>query len=304
MSERQAVGSILDKAFRVLGTFLKKARKNPIWIERLETMLGGRNPFEQIKEAVKVVKNWLQPIVDLERKSHKDFFGTPFGLSKFTKTLKTYGQAAVVTWQNLGLEPHFLPGIVLSQDSNLLGWKIKPEPWFWNKIKEGKIRWLIKGELVADQKAGDLEGITILVDTRLKPKYGDEYKDDWLGQIISGLRKAGKIQDFNPRSSRFNVSAEETELIKAEAAKILGLKSEQIRLEREIEANVIPQMYPYMPRVNDGRTNTWEWREEFFGGRGYRLDGGYSGGGGLAGVSCGSGGHPWGSRAFRLLAVL
>lgn len=304
MSKRQKVGCAPDNGFGVLGDFLKKARKNPIWIERLKIMLKGRNPFEQVREVATKVKNWLQSIVDLERQCHEDFFGNVFSLAEFTRTLKRYGAEKVATWQSLGLEPHFLPGIVLSQDSNLLWWKIKPESWFWNKIKEGKIMRLIKGELVVDQKAGDLEGITVLVDTRLKPKYGEGYKDDWLSQIISGIREAGKIQDLNPRFSRSNVSAEETELIKIEAAKILGLKSEQLRLEREIEANVIPQMYSHMPRVNDGRTNTWEWREEFVENRGVRLNGGYSGHGGLAYVNCNSVGLHWGYGAFRFLAVL
>ena len=309
MSKRQLVGRMPSKELDILAVFFKKARKNPIWIERLEKMLKGRNPFEQIKEAVKVAKNWLQSIVDRERECHQNFFGGKFALAEFTKTLKKYGAEKVDPWKKLGLEPHFLPAISLSQDSNLPGWKIKPEPWFWSKIKEGEIMRfeimrLIKDKLAADQTAGDLEGVTVLVDTRLKPEYGDEYKDDWLGQIIFGLRKAGKIEDFNSRSSRFNISAEETELIKVEAAKILGLKPDQLRLEREIEANVIPQLYPYMPRKDDGKTNTWEWREEFFKDRGDRLIGGHSDNGGLANVLYYLVSYHWYYRAFRFLAVL
>ena len=303
MSKRQKVGCAPDNGFGVLGDFLKKARKNPIWIERLKIMLKGRNPFEQVREVATKVKNWLQSIVDSERQCHKAFFDKTFGLAEFTTTLKRYGTEKIEAWKKLDLEPHFLPAISLSQDSNLLGWKIKPEEWFYKQLIQGKIFQMNRGEL---QKLTtvNLGGITVLVDTRLKPKYGDEYKDDWFSSIIEQLRKDGKIEDFNPRSSRFNVSAEETDLIRIEAAKILSLKPEQLRLEREIEANVIPQLYPYMPRVNDGRTDTWEWREEFFEGRGSRLRGGCSDIGGLADVRYFSVGSRWGYRAFRFLAVL
>ncbi len=300
MSKRQEVRRAPDKEFGVLEDFLRKARKNPIWIERLGKMLKGKNPFEETKQ---VVKNWLQPIVDLERRCHQDFFGEVFSLAEFTRTLKQYGAKRVEAWKKLGLEPHFLPAVSMMPGDDYPGWKIKPEEWFYKQLVQGNIFQIIRGEF---QKLTtvNLGGITVLVDTRLKPKYGDEYEDDWLGQIIAKLREAGEIQDFNPCFSRFNVSAEETELDKAEAAKILGLKPEQLRLERKIEANVIPQAYLYMPRKDDGKTDTWEWREEYFGDRGDRLDGGHSDSGGLASVDYDSVSVHWDVRAFRFLAVL
>jgi hypothetical protein len=294
MSKRQTVENILGKASRVLEKFFKVAGEDPVWYEHLETMLDGKNPFE----------NWLQKIVDDERRDHKNFFGARFRLGDFTTTLKMYGREKIEAWKKLGLEPHFLPHIALSQDSELPGWKIKPESWFWQKISEAKIFRMIKGQLTQDQTVGDLEGITVLVDIRLKPKYGDMYENDWLSSIIIKLRETGKIQDFDLQSSRFNISSEETELIKTEAAQFLGLKPDQLRLEREIEANVIPQMYPHMPRKNDGKTNTWEWHEEYFEDRDDRLVGGNSVDGGLADVSCSSVSVHWVSRSFRFLVVL
>lgn len=302
MSKRQAVKGVPDKAFGILVDFLKKAQKDPIWFERLKTMLKGKNPFERVQEVVKRAKNWLQPIVDLERQCHKDFFGRVFGLAEFTRTLKKYGAEKVEAWKKLGLEPHFLPAVSMMPGDDHPGWEAKPEQWFYNMIVQGKILRNISGELKKVEKVA-LEGITVLVDTRRKPRYGDEYKDDYLGLIIEQFREDGRIENFNLRTSRFNISADETELIKSEAAKFLGLKPDQLRLEREIEANVIPQLYSYMSRKNDGRTNTWEWREEYFGDRGHRLDGGHSDYGGLAYVDGNMASDRWGSRAFRFLAV-
>lgn len=298
MSERQAVGSMSEWA-DMFRKFFRQIKRGVRTKEHFQGFLDGKNPFEK---TVAKVKDWLQPIIDLERKCHQDFFQRVFSLVEFTRTLKKYGAEQVEAWKKLGLEPHFLPAVSMMSGDDYPGWKTKPGEWFYRQLVQGNIFQMICGK-PRKLTTINLGGITVLIDTRLKPDYGDEYRNDWLGPIIKQLRKDGKIQDFNSRSSRFNVSAVETELIK-EAAKIFGLDPEQLRLEREIEANVIPQLYPYMPRKDDGKTKTWEWREEFFEGRGIRLSGGGSGGGGLAGVGYGSASDRWGGGAFRFLVVL
>jgi len=253
----------------------------------------------------------IQEIVNRECQYHLDFFGRYFDLSEFEKTLKKYGQKKMKEWQKLGLEPHFLPKVVLSQDDNLLGWEIKPKDWYYQIAAGGRIMRDVNGELVVDKEPFKLEGITVLIDTRLKPAYNDGGQmyenDNLLGPIIEELRKNEKIDEYKPgpQSSRFGVSSDEWESqIKPALAKELGLEVVQLRLERVIEANVIPQLYPYMSRKDDGVTDTWVWYEEFFEDRDYRLRGGCSDGGGLTHVAAIGLTMYWSSRSVRSLAVL
>jgi len=255
------------------------------------------------------IESWLQEILERERQYHLDFFDQEFDLLKFEKTLKRYGHQKIQEWQNLGLEPHFLPKVSMMSGDDYRGWKIKPEKWFYGKIFEGKIFRDIKGKL-EKVTIVKLEGITILIDTRLKPAYQNDrqmYEDDnLLGSIIEELRENRKIVSYKygPQSSRFGTSADHEweKQIKPVLAKKLGLRTTQIRLERAIEANVIPQLYSL--RKDDGKTNTWVWYEEYFEGRGRRLSGGDSGHGGLADVYFDWAGDHWSRRALRPLAVL
>lgn len=259
-----------------------------------------------------VMPEWAEAILTRERQVHQDFFGREFNLAHFRATLEKYGSEVITRWQELGLEPHFLPPVAMSRDTSFPGWKVKPENWYYEKVAEGKIlHWQPNGSLVSDQEAFRLEGITVLIDTRLKPHYRDGkqmYKNDnLLGPIIERLRQEGRIARYEHglQSSRFGVSAKEWEnQIKFFLAEFLGPEVSQVRLERAIEANVIPQLYPYMPRKDDGRTNTWVWYEEYFGDGSVRLLGGDSGRGGLAAVGCHSSGFLWRRRSFRPLAVL
>jgi hypothetical protein len=262
-----------------------------------------------------VEKDWLQDILDREGQSHLNFFGQEFDLSEFENTLKKYGQEKIEDWRRLGLEPHFLPEVVMAHNDSYLTWKVKLEKWYYLKTDQGKILRSINGNLVAEKEPFKLEGIIVLIDTRLKPAYegGKQmYEDDnLLGPVIEELRKEGKIAkyEYGPQSSRFGLSSNEWEgYVKPVLAEKLSLKPNQIRLERTIEANVIPQLYPYMCRKDDGGTNTWIWYEEFFGSDDCRLHGGLSGRFGLAFECCRwPGDQPdrhWQCRALRPLAVL
>ena len=279
--------------------------------EGWEKMKDDKELAKKVVELIEGEKEiWLERIVARERACHLAFFDQEFDLTAFAQTLKKYGESKIRFWQKLEMEPVFLPEVAMPQDTNFRGWKVKPESWFWQKIAEGRILRQVGNKLVPIKEVR-LEGITALIDTRLKPKYdaGKQMyeNDNLLGPIIEDLRRAKKIAkyEYGPKSSRFGVSADEWETCsKPVLAQKLGLDESQIRLEREIEANVIPQIYLYMSRKDDGKTDTWEWREEYFGDRGGRLVGGLSGGGGLAHVSDSSSGDHWHSRSFRPLAVL
>lgn len=265
--------------------------------------------------------DWLDQHVAKERACHKAFFGneivSSFDCSKFEATLKRFGQAKINEWLELGLEPHFLPPVEMPQDATFPGWKVKPEQWFYDQVAAGKVmRLQSDGSVAVDKKAlwlgdPDTGGTLVLVDTRCKPSYQDGKqmweKDNLLEPIIENLRGGKKIAgyDDSPASSRFGVSAEETEQQVCPAlAERLGFSSAPVRSERMVEFNFVSQAYPDMPRAADGQTNTWVWFAEAFEGPAYRLFGGSSDCGGLAHVSYHSSVDHWYGRSVRPLAVL
>lgn len=253
--------------------------------------------------------NWLNEILETERRAHVNFFGVEFDLSEFEATLKKYGENKVEEWGRLLLETHFLPEIEIAIKADFPGFKVRPDNHCYEVVYQGKVLRMIDGKLQPDKKAHWLLGQTVLIDTRLKPAYNDDRQmwenDNLLGPIIEKLKKDGKItrSQYVPQPSRFEVSDLDWDKeIRPALAEKLNLPS--LRLERAVEAVVIPQIYTHMPRKDDGTTNTWVWYEEYFGGRFYRLNGGYSGYGGLAGVSWSYSGVHWVNRSFRPLAVL
>lgn len=256
----------------------------------LDDLAGRNNPL--------LTDTWLDALVAAEQTALRAFLGVEVNLHDFQKTLAHYGQERLQAWKELGLEPHFLPSVTLTRSSDLPGWKVKPNDWYWEELEAGN---LLRpggsfyeyrdatGELKSVRQA-KFAGTTLLVDTRLKPRYKDG-KQMWpsdkpyLGGILAKLRKEGKIQSYQygPPSSRFGVSANEwEEHVLPALAELLGLQPHQLRLETALEANIIPQLYGHMARSKDGTTNTWTWYEERFESAEGRLHGGYSGCGGLA----------------------
>ena len=256
----------------------------------------------------------IERVLENEAKLHRVFFGKEFDLAEFGATLQQYGEDKVSVWNALGLEPHFLPEITLSREFEFPGWKVKPEEWFYLKVKEGKIlRQQSDGELHADHNAFALEGISVLVDTRLKPTHNED-KQMWaedslfLGPIMERLRLEKRISEnyYGLQSSRFDVSVDEWEAeIRPAVAEFLGFGRSQIRLERAIEMNVIPQIYTHMPRKDDLATDrgfSWIWLEEHFAVRANRLVGGQFYYGGFAFVFWPDALRSYG--CFRPLAVI
>ncbi len=287
--------------------FFKGALEPEPVLDALQHLIEGKEIFSIHNESK---ENWLSDILSRERASHLAFFGQEFDLLDFQATLEKYGRQQIARWQKLGLEPHYLPKATMAKDSVFPGWKIKPEDWYYNQIANGNILRNQNSALVADRLVA-LEGITVLLDTRLKPNYDNGRQmyqdDDFLGSIIANLRKQDKIAkyEYGPQSSRFGVSADEWENhVKLTLASKLNLNPHQLRLERAIETNIIPQLYTHMPRKDDGNTNTLVWYEECFERRAYRLFGGGSDFGGLAGVSYRYADCHWLDGSVRSLAVL
>lgn len=244
--------------------------------------------------------DWLDQILVKEQMPHRE--GVDF--SGFRAKLEYYGEAKIREWQALGMEPIYL----CEEDEKLPG-RINLCDWFYEEAKEGKILRQKCGELVVDKEPWKIESGAYLIDTRLKPQYDggkQMYKNDnLLGPIIERVRKEEKIAEYEygSQDSRFGVSADEwEEQIKPVLAEFLGL---EVRLERTIEMNIIPQLYPKMPRARDGETNTYVWLEEFFKDRYNRIYGGSSRWGGSSNVAYDywSGNH-WSDGSLLPLAVL
>lgn len=221
----------------------------------------------------------------------KGFFGkdiqVPQPPTELFKTLDAMEERGIARF-----EIHYLPGVELSPEGKLPGWKVKPELWFWQQIKDGGIA----------KDAANLRAGWYLVDGRGKPNYGygrQRYEDDgWFQTTIDELRASNRIQKFSDvvSGSRFGVSANEVEQVIlpefAKSLKTTGL----VRTPREIEFNVLGNIH----HPEWGNTNTWELMNDKFELDG-RLFGGYSVSGGLASVSYGWVLHRDGFMAFRSL---
>ncbi|HLB95342.1 MAG TPA: hypothetical protein VJK26_00355 [Patescibacteria group bacterium] len=256
--------------------------------------------------------NWLDRLIQAENDAHRAFFGQTFDLAQFAATLEHFGEDRIGQWAKLGLEPHFFPVCLFQPDARIRGWKVKPEAWFWQQVANGAIkRRNASGELETVQEVR-FDGATLLVDTRCKPLFDDgrqmfQNDEECLGIIMKTLRVEGRVAhyDYGPQESRFGASSREwDEQIRPALEACPEFEGVAFRLERVIEANAVPQIYKRMPRKKDGQTNTWVWYEEFFGGASYRLDGGYSGSGGLARVHCVDVDDHWSYGAVRPVGVL
>ena len=259
-------------------------------------------------------KKWTDPIINRSRTIHKAQMGSDMDLTALQEVLLEVRETQVKTWKALGLGIYQFPRIVLSNTPDFKRpgfWKVIMEPWYWQRHQEGKI--MIPnatGKLVAETEVV-FGGIVALVDMRPKPMYtnGDQMLSNdgrFLGPIMRDLRKEKSIVDYNPVASRFNTSANETEIIRKSPSclKIYNLPAEKIRLERIVEMNVTPQYLSKSSRAKDGATNTSVWCHEFFESASGRVEGGNADNGGLANVNYNNVDNHWNNRSFRFLGVL
>lgn len=276
-------------------------------------VLPGLQALNEPGNIVSVTRNiasaktdWIIPIISAEHKALHDFFGQEFDLSAFAKKLKEIGSEKIAWWKKNLFEVHYLPPFVFQQGVKLPSMEAAIPDNYYKYLSDGHVfRDDVNGELAKITDAR-LEGSVILIDTRLKPAYngGKQMwkKDGLVGGAVKKLRKNGKIDDYDPQNSRFNVSADEISEISKVVA--IALKVDACRPETTTERIIIPQLYRHMLRKDDGKTNTSVWCDEFCGSRRFRFRGGNSDCGGLADVSASDAGDRWRSRSFRFLAVL
>lgn len=175
-------------------------------------------------------------------------------------------------WERYNLKPIFLSDEEIGEDRNLKNWT-KPEKWFYQKIREGKIA----GDSAKLRKGWYLADFTLSVDYDNGVQV---YPSDPFVPIIERLQRERKIGKYDkaPMGSRFAIMPNtEWSVVLVEITKELGLKPEQVQLERAIEFNAIGNLYD----SNRGKFNTWEWFNDSFGDS-RRLIGGGRDHGGLA----------------------
>lgn len=241
-------------------------------------------------------------LVERERESLRAFFGQPVAVAQVPDLLvETYRVAQDEGFSTLA--PIYLPATEFEQRTKYPGWKVKPEKWYWEQIRTGKV----------NKDAAKLAGVWGLFDESQRPNYAGGrqlFDDDALAPILQRLRREGRIQVLNntrqvPETSRFGVSAyEQDQFVFPQLAMCLRLVDRvkegvtQLRRTTEMEFNFAGNLrYPHL-----GQANTLEWLDDKFG-CARRLVGGHSGGGGLAFVYYGwSGGHD-GGIGFRPLIV-
>lgn len=186
---------------------------------------------------------------------------------------KTWAEKGITNFDFYRLSAH-----EFKRDGDYPGWNVKPEPWFWENVANGRI----------SEDATKLEEMLIAIDNTPKPNYDNGrqlYQSDPFAPLLERLRKEKKInvpRDLRhiPNTSRFGISPNElTEHVLPAIAEMLGVDSNHVRLPKEIEFNITGNLF----HPEWGNTNTLEWFADKFG-DGSHLFGGDSGRGGLADV--------------------
>ena len=164
----------------------------------------------QTPETAPFRAEWLftsEQLIRTESEALKRFFGKEIVVPKppqeLFQTLENMSKLGIT-----GFEPHYLPQVSLTEKDKIPGWKVKPESWFWQQIKKGKL----------SKDAATLQEGWYLVDGRRKPNYDNgqqRYENDYLEPIMADLRNKGKIQKYSsvPNISRFGASPEEIEQV-------------------------------------------------------------------------------------------
>jgi len=264
---KELVGSMSEWS-GLLKDFFRQIDDGTMTREKLDAIVGNRvvYPKEITDDSV---------LADLIRQTSKFLF------KRFGKRIKVDSLPTEFTLENLekwakyNLKPVFLPGEEILENRPFKKW-VKPEKWFYEKLREGKIA----------KDSAVLKRGWYLADFTLSVDYNNgiqAYPNDPLAPIIERLRREGKVgkYDKTPLGSRFSIiPKDEWPLVLAELAKEFGFKPEQIRLERAVEFNAIGNLYDY----NRGKFSTWEWFSDPFE-VSSRLHGGSRDGGGLALVS-------------------
>ncbi len=232
-----------------------------------------------------------------ERRILSKFFGREISVPLPPSELcAVMARAGAIGWH--AAEAHFLPPEKLERDVKIPGWTDKPEPWFWDKVKDGEIL----GE------AGNLGGVWVIIDGACRPIYmkGDQmYFADPFAPVLSQLRSEGKIkvpQGFEhiPATSRFGISYDELQVyVLPTIADYLGVDLRQVRVPRVIEYNVLGNM----GHREWGITDTWEYLTDRCVGDDHLAAGNLIGAHGLSHFSFGKSSERISNVGFRPMVV-
>ncbi len=211
---------------------------------------------------------WIEPFLVREKKCHEKFFGQIFDLTPFEETLNLYGGETVELWKKMGLEPHYLPKMTLKGTEKFPGWGIKPTELMRVDESIGCYRKITPNHFLPYRGQYTFGNEVVLIDTRQKES--GISAEDYLASIIGSSRDSKDLQEvrlMEPElwhKKRYYITSEEWENhLRFPVARAFDLNGCNIRLETGLEANIIPQLYPYMPRREDGKTRTWVMCEEF-----------------------------------------
>ena len=200
-------------------------------------------------------------------------------------------------------ELYLEPNALFTQTSDYPGWRVRPNPYFWDLIKSGRL----------SPDAARLSLGWVAMEAIRRPPYDggmQMYENDPLAPKLEQLRNDGKIAvpywcKHIPLTSRFGISAREID------NHIVPVFAQLSQIEEQIKAGTIKAgIPPYMAfnfRGNTahpefGETDTAEWfADETRDGR--RLSGGDSGSGGLACLDDWIPGYHDGDIGFRLQVV-
>ncbi len=299
-----------DAFFRRLAELIRQLKDRPYQISAANRVLQAlieRRPYLGVTD-----EELIEELAEAENRFHCAFFDQTFELTVFQETLARLGQEKLRQWAEMGLEVHYLPRFVFTQQAELPGWKIKPSNCYWRDLADGRIYRKNVQNIPWRLTAMHFGGFVVLVDTRLKPQECEErqmFENDsvFLGGLLERLRQEDKItrHHLGLDNSRFAVSSDDCEQAILPALETM-IPEARWRLETYPEFNVIAQLFPHMPRARDGETATMLWFDECSGDGQERLYGGRSESaecGGLAEVSWHWHDKRCGYGAFRPLGI-
>lgn len=164
-------------------------------------------------------------------------------------------------WAKFNLRPIFLPELDLSEDCRLPKRWVRPNAWFYQKLRENKI-----GEAIPGLAPTMLRPGWHLADFSIGVDYTDGtqvFPNDPFASLFERLRReklVGKY-DETPLGSRFAITSDEwLEVVLTYMASELGFPRAKLRLERAIEYNVIGNLYD----PDRGKFSMWEWFADSF----------------------------------------
>lgn len=226
-----------------------------------------------------------------EIEANKTFFGKEIDVPPLPAQATA---EKIKAWEAKGLGLHFLPTIDLAKETDIPGWKQRPD----TKAHLESIA--LPPEFMK------IQGGWRLIDERDKPDYleeGDQlYDHDVLGPVLAELRAQNLVKPSHTPNSRFKVTPGELKSWDAQQAiaKAYGVKAEQLALPTAMEFSLLANMH----HPEWGKSDTSEmFGDRYNGGQEY-LFGGHSGHGGLTHIDR----HPSSKHAaevaFRFFAHL